>query len=287
MRSGPALELVDAVRALGPAIAGAGRRPDRRGGGHDRRHGQGMVAGDMVNTASRLQSVAPPGPVLVGEATQRAAAERHRLRGGRRAGAQGQGRARAAWRAAARRRGARRRGRSDALEAPFVGRDEELRLLKDCSTRRPRAAGAPRVASSGRRASARRRLAWEFLKYIDGLVETVWWHDGRSPAYGEGITFWALGEMVRGRCRPAERDDEADDPSRDRRDVREHVPDETSGLDRTGAARPCSGIGPGVGSDQLFGAWRTFFERLAERARRHGLRGPPHADTGLLDSSIT
>ena len=34
---------------------------------------EGMVAGDLVNTASRLQSVAPPGGVLVGEATQRAA----------------------------------------------------------------------------------------------------------------------------------------------------------------------------------------------------------------------
>ena len=53
------------------------------------------------------------------------------------------------------------------------------------------------------------RLAWEFLKYIDGLQETAWWHDGRSPAYGEGISFWALGEMVRERCQLAETDDEA------------------------------------------------------------------------------
>ena len=41
------------------------------------------------------------------------------------------------------------------------------------------------------------RLCWEFLKYVDGLAETVYWHQGRSPAYGEGITFGALGEMVR------------------------------------------------------------------------------------------
>ena len=51
-----------------------------------------MVAGDLVNTASRLQSVAPPGTVLVGEATHRAASRGDRLRGGRRAGAQGQDR---------------------------------------------------------------------------------------------------------------------------------------------------------------------------------------------------
>ncbi len=45
------------------------------------------------------------------------------------------------------------------------------------------------------------RLAWEFLKYVDGIVEDTYWHSGRSPAYGEGITFWALGEMVRERVR--------------------------------------------------------------------------------------
>lgn len=44
------------------------------------------------------------------------------------------------------------------------------------------------------------RLAWEFLKYVDGLVDLAWWHAGRSPAYGEGITFWALGEIVRARA---------------------------------------------------------------------------------------
>ena len=44
------------------------------------------------------------------------------------------------------------------------------------------------------------RLAWEFLKYIDGVTELVYWHQGRSPSYGEGITFWALGEMVRMRA---------------------------------------------------------------------------------------
>jgi class 3 adenylate cyclase len=35
--------------------------------------GQGMVAGDLVNTASRIQSTAESGSVLVGEATKRAA----------------------------------------------------------------------------------------------------------------------------------------------------------------------------------------------------------------------
>ena len=92
---------------------------------------QGMVAGDLVNTASRLQSVAAPGTVLVGEATQRAAAKAIAFEPAGEQALKGKVAPVPAWRAlrvVAERGG---RGRSDTLEAPFVGRDDELRLLKD------------------------------------------------------------------------------------------------------------------------------------------------------------
>ena len=62
------------------------------------------------------------------------------------------------------------------------------------------------------------RIAWEFEKYIDGVVEGAYWHTGRSPAYGEGISYWALAEMVRERARI----NEADDPGEARRKLIRH-----------------------------------------------------------------
>ena len=97
-------------------------------------------------------------------------------------------------------------GRSTRLEAPFVGRDDELRLLKELLHATARDRRARLVSILGIAGIGKSRLAWELEKYIDGLVELIYWHQGRSPAYGEGLAFWALGEMVRGRARIAESD---------------------------------------------------------------------------------
>jgi class 3 adenylate cyclase len=67
------LELVDAVRSLGPGLAARAGVLTGEAAVTIGATNQGMVAGDLVNTASRLQSVAAPGTVLVGEATERAA----------------------------------------------------------------------------------------------------------------------------------------------------------------------------------------------------------------------
>ena len=99
--------------------------------------------------------------------------------------------------------------RYTGLEPPFEGRDEDLRLVKELFNATVREKRARLVSVIGQAGTGKSRLIREFEKYIDGLADLVYWHDGRSPAYGEGISFWALGEMVRNRAGLAERDDDA------------------------------------------------------------------------------
>ena len=278
------LELVDAVKALGPGIearAGVltGEAAVTLGATN-----QGMVAGDLVNTASRLQSAAAPGTVLVGEATQRATSRAIAFEPAGEQVLKGKPLPVPAWRAlrvVAERGG---RNRSGTLEAPFVGRDDELRMLKDlfhATGREQRTRLVSVIAPAG---FGKTRLAWEFTKYIDGLVEDVWWHDGRSPAYGEGITFWALGEMVRGRAGLVETDDEATTRIKLAETLAQHVPDEAERRWVESALLALLGFGSGIGSEQLFGAWRTFFERLAASGTVVLVFEDFHfADSGLLD----
>jgi tetratricopeptide (TPR) repeat protein len=248
--------------------------------------GQGMVAGDLVNTASRLQSVAPPGSVLVGEATLRAT---DRAIVFEEAGEQllkGKTAPVPAWRAlrvVAKRGG---QGRSEGLEAPFVGRDDELRLMKDFFHATSRERRARLLSVTGQGGIGKSRLAWEFLKYIDGVLETVYWHEGRSPALGDGVTFWALGEMVRRRAGLAETDDETTTRAGIAATLAEFVPDESERHWIEPALLTLLGFGEASARsrDELFAAWRTFFERVAtESTAVLVFEDLQWADPGLLD----
>ena len=281
-----ALELIDAIPSLGPGIQARAGVLTGEAAVTIGATNQGMVAGDLVNTASRLQSAAAPGVVLVGETTQRAAAGAIAFEEAGEQTLKGKESPVPAWRAVrvvAERGG---RNRSESLEAPFVGRDEELRLLKDQFHATGREGKSRLVSVIGPGGIGKTRLSWEFLKYIDGVVDNVWWHAGRSPAYGDGITFWALGEMVRGRAGLAEADDEATTRERVTASVREHVGDEEERRwiePALLALLGVSGDAP-VGSDELFAAWRTFFERMAATAPVVMVfEDLHHADSGLLD----
>ena len=281
-----ALELVGAVPALDPALrARAGLLTGEAAvtlGATD----QGMVAGDLVNTASRIQSAAEPGTVLVGEATKRATdaslsyadAGLHEMKGKAEPMQLWQ-----ALRVVAARKG---EGRASGLEAPFVGRDREFKLVKDMFHASAEDRRASLVTVIGVAGIGKSRLAWEFEKYIDGLVGGVYWHRGRCLSYGEGVAYWALAEMVRMRAGISEDEDESEALAKLRETVAEHVPDvaERDWVE----TRLQQLLGLTVRSeserDDLYAAWRLFFERLAEQEPVVLVFEDIHwADAGLLE----
>ena len=226
---------------------------------------EGMVLGDTVNSASRVQSAAPPGAVLVDESTWRAASGAISFVEFGALTLKGKEDPVQAWRAlrvVAQRKGV---GRSDRIEPPFVGRDEELRLIRDLLHATEREQRARLVSVTGIPGIGKSRLAWEFLKYVDGLVDTVYWHQGRSPAYGEGVTFWALGEMVRMRARINESEAATSSRSKLSSAVAEFVPDaeERRWVEPRLAHLLGLAEAPAGDREELFSAWRTFFERIA------------------------
>jgi class 3 adenylate cyclase/tetratricopeptide (TPR) repeat protein len=228
--------------------------------------GQGMVAGDIVNAASRVQSLAAPGTVLVGERTRRATeaaiayedAGTHELKG--------KSEPVSVWcalRVIAARRGG---GRAVGLEAPFVGRDAELRLVKELFHSAAEEKRARLVSVIGVAGVGKSRLAWEFEKYLDGLVDDVWWHRGRCLAYGEGVTYWALAEMVRMRARITEGEATEAALAKLRDSIAQHVEDAEERAWLEPRLAHLLGLTERTAPDQqdLFSAWRLFFERLAE-----------------------
>ena len=285
------LELVEAVAQLGTELGVAELRA-RAGlltgeaavnlGAID----QGMVAGDLVNTASRLQAVALPGTVLVGEATMQAASRAITFEVAGERDLKGKSAPVAAWRAVRVIGTVGGRGRSDPLEPPFVGRETEFRLLRELFHATGRDRRARLVSMTGQAGIGKSRLAWEFSKYTDGIAETVLWHEGRSPSYGEGVAFWALGEMIRKRAGLLESDAEA--TTRER--LADMMARYVSSVEERAFIEPAVlmllGVGetPAGGRERLFAAWRTLFERIAEQGTVALVFEDLHwADDGLLD----
>jgi class 3 adenylate cyclase/tetratricopeptide (TPR) repeat protein len=266
-----ALDLVTAVSALGEEIGETELRA--RAGVLTGEaavtvgaQGEGMVAGDLVNTASRIQASAEPGRVYVGEATRRATEQTIVYEEAGAFELKGKEEPVSLWEARRVVSGARGSLKSEGLEAPFVGRERELRQIKDlfhssAEERRARLISVTGVAGIGKS-----RLAWELYKYLDGVADTTYWHRGRCLPYGEGVTYWALADMVRMRCLIAEDEDPAVATGKLQATLDEHILDAEERSFVEPRLSQLLGLAEHDTRDrqELFGAWRLFFERLAD-----------------------
>ncbi|MGZ4308230.1 MAG: adenylate/guanylate cyclase domain-containing protein [Gaiellaceae bacterium] len=228
--------------------------------------GQGMVAGDLVNTASRIQAAAEPGSVLVGEATRRTTEQTIVYEEAGSFELKGKEGPVSLWKARRVVSGLRGSLKSEGLEAPFVGRDRELNQIKDLFHSCAEERRAHLISVTGIGGIGKSRLAWEFYKYFDGIAETVYWHRGRCLPYGEGVTYWALADMVRMRCRIAEDEEPAVAARKLRTALEEHIPDPDERAFVEPRLGQLLGLAEHEGRDrqELFGAWRLFFERLSD-----------------------
>jgi class 3 adenylate cyclase/tetratricopeptide (TPR) repeat protein len=247
---------------------------------------QGMVVGDLVNTAARLQSIADPGTVLVGATTHSVTNHAIHYESIGERDVKGKAEAVAAWKALRVAGLVGGRLESELRHPPFFGREREMRLLKDELAAVESEQRARLVSIIGEGGVGKTRLGEEFKNYIDGFSADVYWHQGRSPSYGEGIAFWALGEMVRRRAGIAEGEDTARARTRLRTCVAEFVPGEE---DRRWIEPRLEGLLglaelPPGGREELFSALRSFFQHISMRGTTVLLFEDVHwADSGLMD----
>ncbi|HZC75102.1 MAG TPA: adenylate/guanylate cyclase domain-containing protein, partial [Gaiellaceae bacterium] len=173
---GEELQIRTAVNT-GEALVALGARPAE---------GEGMVSGDVVNTAARLQSAAPVNGILVGEATYRATRHVVDYREAAAVEAKGKSLPIVVWEAV----GVRSRLGSDVeegLRTPLVGRERERSLLADAFGRARTEQSAQLVTLVGVPGIGKSRLVAELFQIIEADEEIVSWRQGRSLPYGESV----------------------------------------------------------------------------------------------------
>jgi class 3 adenylate cyclase/tetratricopeptide (TPR) repeat protein len=248
--------------------------------------GEGMVLGDTVNTASRLQSIAEPGTVLVDDVTRRATEAAIAYEDAGTLHVKGRDQPIRAWTALRVVAGVGGQGRAAGLEAPFVGRDDALDLVIEAAEGSRRARRAELVLVLGDAGTGKSRLGWEFEKHSDGIAEEVLWHRGRCLSYGEGIAYWALAEMVRGRAGIHEEEDAAQARPKLRAAVERFVADDRDRRLVEPRLAHLLGLEERTSPDRadLFSGWRLFLERMAADSPVVLVFEDLHwADSGLLD----
>ncbi|HEY1285486.1 MAG TPA: AAA family ATPase [Solirubrobacterales bacterium] len=148
------------------------------------------VTGEAVNAAARLQQAAEPGEVLVGERAARAC-RRARLEANGAVEAKGIPEALGAYRALA------VESETELSPIPLIGRDDDLDMLRLIARRAARERLPQFVTVIGEAGIGKTRLGAELFMELRSDPDSWRTIVGRSPPYGEGIAFWALGEILR------------------------------------------------------------------------------------------
>jgi class 3 adenylate cyclase/tetratricopeptide (TPR) repeat protein len=263
----------------GEALVSVGARPEA---------GEGMASGDVVNTGARLQTAAPTNGVLVDETTYRATERAIDYREATPVEAKGKSRRVPVWEAVEVRW---RLGVDVEQQGPaeLVGRTEELDLLTDALVRARRERASQLVTLVGVPGIGKSRLVYELGRVVDADPDLIWWRQGRSLPYGEGVTFWALAEMVKSHAGILETDPAEAAEVKLRDVVSELLADPVDVDWALGHLHPLVGLGgqPEIGGErraEVFAAWRKFFEALAERRPLILVfEDLQWADDGLLD----
>jgi class 3 adenylate cyclase/tetratricopeptide (TPR) repeat protein len=245
--------------------------------------GEGMATGDVVNTASRLQSAAPVNGILVGEATYRATAETIEYRDHAEVEAKGKEAPVPVWGVVQ----ARARFGVDLTpeaRTPLVGRERELEQLVGALERARQQRSTELVTLIGVPGIGKSRLVGELFQSIERGGVLTYWRQGRSLPYGAGVSYWALAEMVKAQAGILETDTDEDVEAKLARTVEQLIDEDAEWV--LSHLRPLVGqAGDAAGSqDEAFVAWRRFFEALAEQHALVLMFEDIHwADDGLLD----
>src|SRR5207247_290450 len=199
----------------GEALVAVGARPAE---------GEGMASGDVVNTAARLQSAAPVNGILVDETTYRATDQKIDYEESEPVTAKGKQEPIPAWEVIQ----AHSSFGVDVGQAqrpPLVGRLPELEVLVS-ALERVRAERSPQLVTLvGVPGIGKSRLVYELSQVIENEEEITNWRQGRSLPYGEGVSFWALTEMVKAQSGILETDSTEEAAAKLNRSVRGLVDD--------------------------------------------------------------
>jgi tetratricopeptide (TPR) repeat protein len=234
-----------------------------------------------------LQSAAPVDGILVDETTYRATNRMIEYRPSESVTAKGKEQPVLAWEALE----ARSRYGVDTTQAPrapLIGRERELDVLVDALARVRQERSPQLVTLAGVPGIGKTRLVYELFQAVEADPDIIYWRQGRSLPYGEGVSFWALGEMVKAHAGILETDLPEDAARKLHRSVGDLL-DESDADWVTGHLEPLVGVGAeqdlhGDRRSEAFAAWRRFFEGIAEERPLVLVFEDLHwADEGLLD----